>query len=289
MSNSAVIPIKSLDSKNIIITKLRFDKNKKPSAIYLNVDGKKGSSFIFETCVMTVAFAANYFGENNKEKIVPEEQRNYSIVFRPNGGNMDVPEDSARFMAFLEDLKNMSIDFGIENSNQNILKKKFDQSQREIMMETSYSYPFKPRSQPDGTFYPTTVSVKVPRNKDTMQPELLCVKNHLGKIENVEISTWEDLKIIAAAGTKCKAMIQPILSFVNKQLCFTLRIKQLQVFTYDKITIPTTYAFSDVPIGIIDNGKEKESSNADEDEHVVTVDSEEHVVESDVEVDVDDN
>ena len=202
---------------------------------------------------------------------------------------MDVPEDSARFMAFLEDLKNMSIDFGIENSNQNILKKKFDQSQREIMMETSYSYPFKPRSQPDGTFYPTTVSVKVPRNKDTMQPELLCVKNHLGKIENVEISTWEDLKIIAAAGTKCKAMIQPILSFVNKQLCFTLRIKQLQVFTYDKITIPTTYAFSDVPIGIIDNGKEKESGNTDEDEHVVTVDSEEHVIESDVEVDVDDN
>lgn len=281
-SNSAVIPIKTLDSKNVIITKLRFDKNKKPSAIFLNVDGKKGSTFIFETCIMTVAFAANYFGENNKEKIVPDEQRNYSIVFRPNGGNMDVPEDSARFMAFLEDLKNMSIDYGIENSNQNILKKKFDQSQREIMMETSYSYPFKPRQQPDGTFYPVTVSVKIPKNKDTLQPELLCVKNHLGKIETVEISSWEDMKNFAPAGAKCKAMIQPILSFVNKQLCFTLRVKQLQVYTYDKVTIPTTYAFSDVPSGIVEK-------SGDDNENDVTVDTEDHVVESDVEVDVDDN
>jgi hypothetical protein len=279
---SSVIPITALNSNNIIITKLKFDKNKKPSAIFLNVQDKKGCSFIFESCTMTVAFAATYFGENNKDKLIPEDQRNYSIVFRPNGGNMDIPEESSKMMDFLDDLKNMAIDYGIENSNQNILKKKFDQSQREIMMETSFSYPFKERYQPDGSPYPKTISIKIPRNKDTFLPELLFVRDHLGKIDEITLSDWNDLKTMVPPGAKCRGMIQPILSFVNKQLCFTLRMKQLKVYTNDKITIPKTYAFSDTPFKAVQN----EIDNTKINELVVESD-EEHT--SDIEVDVEEN
>lgn len=298
--NSSVLSIENLSSKNIIITKLKFDKNKKPSAIFLNVDGKSGCSFIFESPIMTVAFAAGYFGEKDNDKVVPEDQRNYSITFRPNGGNMDIPEESARFIEFLEDLKNIAVDFGIENSNQNIFKKKYEQSHREIMIENSFEYPFKPKTAPDGSTYPITVGIKVPKFKDTNLPDILCVTEHNKKIQQFELSSWDDLKIIAKEGTKCRAMLQPILSFINKKMYFTIRLKQLKVYVHDKSTIPKTYAFSDTPM----SSDKTENNNSSENTYdmndtfngtnvhpdadiVIETDDEHHTDPQDVEVDTD--
>lgn len=243
----SVITINNLNSKNIVITKLKCDnKSKKYSAIFLNSIGK--CSFMFETSIMNVAFEAGYFGEKDTEKNIPEEQRNYSISFRPNNGKPDSPEHSDRLMEFLEDLKNLAIDFGIENSNQPIFKKKYEQSHRDIMIDTSFEYPFKARLQADGTPYPLVINVKIPKNKETNLPDFLCVTDHNGKIQQIELTSWDVIKSIAHQGAKCRVMLQPILSFINKKMFFTLRLKQMKVYTYDKVTIPKTYAFSDVPV-----------------------------------------
>jgi hypothetical protein len=286
-----IIKINNLTSKNVIITKLKFDKNKKPSAIFLNIDNKKSYSFGFETSIFTVTFSPSYFGEQNKEKHVPEDQRNYSMVLRPNGGMMENAEQTETTMKFLEELKNLSIDYGIENSNMNIFKRKFDPSQREMMVETSYNWPFKPRAQPDGTFYPVSVTVKIPKIKNTNIPDILFFTDK-SKLP-IEITSWEDLKERLPPGIKCILILKPILSFVNKQMCFTLRLLQIMVFTNDKITMPKEYAFSfnisnEMEKLQLNNTKEdiKDSSKND-DFGVVINDSEDN--DSDIEVDVDDN
>lgn len=281
----SVITINNLDSKNIVITKLRCDnKTKKYSAIFLNSVGK--CSFMFETSIMNVAFEAGYFGEKDTEKNIPEEQRNYAISFRPNNGKPDSPENADRLMEFLEDLKNMAIDFGIENSNQPIFKRKYEQTHRDIMIDSSFEYPFKPRNQADGTPYPLVVNVKIPKTKDTNLPDFLLVTDHNGKIEPVELISWDIVKSIAHSGARCRAMIQPVLSFINKKMFFTLRLKQLKVYTYDKVTIPKTYAFSDVPALTSNTTENTEVPNPHTDNNFVAESDNERT--SDVEVDTDD-
>ena len=278
---SSIIPVSNLDSKKIIITKLKLNKaTKKYSAAFLHVEGKQANLFAYETSYLSIDFPPNYYGEQNKDLIVTEEQKNYSIVFRPNGGTMEVVEQTERFMEFNEDLKNMAIDFGIENSA-TILKKKFDKSNREIMVETSFTYPIKQKQKPDGEFYPPNITVKIPKKKDSYLPDISLFIDHNGTINQVELTSWEQFKELASKGTKCKAIIRVILSFVNKSMNFTFRLVQLKLFTVDKLTIPRSYAFSDVPMVV---------KNTEEDEIGVSNDfsGETIIVESDEEVDVSD-
>ena len=258
---SSVISISNLDSKKVIITKLKLNKaTKKYSAAFLNVEGKQGNLFAFETSYISVVFPPTYFGEQNKDTIVPEEQRNYSIVFRPNGGSMEVPEQTERFMEFLDDLKNMAIDFGIENSG-TVLKRKFEKTQRDLMKDTSFTCPVNQKVSPDGTMYPPNITIKVPKKQETNLPDISLFRDNSGTIEQVSLvsdehgDVWDKLKEVVSKGAKCKAIIRPMITFVNKAMNFTLRLVQLKVFTVDRVTIPKTYAFSDVPMAIKDEAE----------------------------------
>ena len=281
---SSIIPIHSLDSKNIIITKLKFNKaTKKHSAAFLHVAGKQANLFAFETSYLSIDFPPNYYGEQNKDSIVPEEQRNYSIVFRPNGGSMEVPEQTERFMGFCEDLKNMAVDFGIENSA-SIFKTKFDKSQRDMMMDTSFNFPIKRKQKPDGELYPPNITVKLSKNKETSFPDCSLFIDHNGAIQQVELTSFDQFKELASKGTKCKAIVRVILSFVNKSLYFTMRLVQLKLFIVDKLSISKSYAFSDVPMTI----KNSEESSEDNIGIQNEFSGETIIVESDEEVDVSD-
>jgi hypothetical protein len=286
---SSVISISNLDSKKIIITKLKLNKTtKKYSAAFLNIEGKQANLFAFETSYLSIDFPPNYYGEQNKDSIVPDEQRNYSIVFRPNGGSMEVSDQSERFMEFLDDLKNMAIDFGIDNSG-TVLKKKFDKSQREIMVETSFTSPVKQKAKADGTLYPPNVTVKIPKRKESNFPDISLFKDHAGTIEQIDLNvfdSWDKFKEIAAKGIKCKAIIRPMLSFINKSMNFTLRLVQLKVFTVDKLTIPRSYAFSDVPM--ISHNPDESTEKDDVGISATEFGGETIIVESDEEVDVSD-
>jgi hypothetical protein len=282
---SSVISISNLDSKKIIITKLKLNKaTKKYSAAFLHVEGKQANVFAYETSYLSIDFPPNYYGEQNKDSIVPEEQRNYSIVLRPNGGSMEVPEQTESFMGFNEDLKNMAVDFAIENS-QTILKKKFEKSQRDIMIETSFTYPIKQKQKPDGEFYPPNIAVKIPKKKDSNLPDFSLFIDNNGKIEQVELTSWEQLKDLAAKNIKCKAIIRVMLSFVNKSMNFTFRLVQLKLFTVDKLSIPRSYAFSDVPMVKSEAERDENASDAELDEGV-KFGIETIIVESDEEIDV---
>ncbi len=252
MSSSAIISVSELKSKknSVIITKLKYNKDtKKYSAAFLYIVDKSANLFGFETSSLRVDFGASYFGSQNKDTITPEEQRNYSIMFRPDMSSPEFIEQSEAFMEFLDTLKEMAISFGIENS-QLILKRKFDMSQKEMMVETSFTYPVKQKAKPDGTFYSPNIQVKIPKNKESGLPDISLFRDHAGNIEQINLVSWEQLQEIAPRGVRCKAIFRPMLSFVNKCMNFTLRLVQLKVFTVDKLTIPKSYAFSDTPMEV---------------------------------------
>lgn len=245
-----VISINDLNTNDIVITKLKFDKNKRPTAAFINVKNKPACVAAFESCTLNIAFEPNYFGENDEKKNIPEEQRNYTMVARPytneissDSEGSDPNKELELMMSFLENLKDKAIDFGIENSKE-ILKKKFTPDQREIMADTSFSYPFKPKTKPDGTLYPVSISIKVPKNKDN-NPDVPVFRKLNNNIEEVKIYDWDTMKQICAPNTKFRAILKPIISIVNKNVYFTLRLVQMLIYAVEKAYIPKTYAFSD--------------------------------------------
>jgi hypothetical protein len=280
---SSIITLSKLNSKNIIITKPKLNKiTKKYTAAALHVEGKQANLFAIETSYLSIDFAPNHYGEQNKDIIIPEEQKNWSLVVRPNGGSMEVPEQTEIFMGFMDDFKIMGVDYAIENSAL-LLKKKFDISQRDIVSETSFTFPVKQKQKPDGEFYPPNIAIKIPKKKESNLPDISLFLDHNGKIEQVELSSWEQFKELAARNVKCKAIIRPMISFINKSMNITFRLVQLKLFVVDKLSIPRSYAFSDSPMIKVEvsNEVETEIENG-----IDTFGAETIIVESDEEIDV---
>jgi len=278
---------RATEGNAIIISKLKFDKNKKPSAIFLNSKDNNTHVFAFETPYMTISFSANYYGENDADKFIPEDQRNYSFTFSVNGGSkLDNPEENEAFISFLEDLKNTAIEFGIENSSK-LCKRTYTPAQREAFFDSAFTCPIKQKAKDDGTLYPLSVLVKAPKNKDTHMPDFSFYSDNGGNIREVKLSSWDEVKQFAPKGSHCKAIIRPYLTF-QKNVQFTLRIVQMKVIVVEKMTIPKSYAFSDAPL-TIENQKSSSKTNdsnlkSNTDEMVNESDNENHV--DDVDVDV---
>ncbi len=239
-----------IDNKKFVITNPKINPtNKRVTCALLHKNGEQANLFAFELPVVRIAFPPNYYGEKDKDTIIAEENKNYSFVVVAYEGSMEDPKNTDNMMYFIDELKNMVIDFGIDHSDK-ILKKKFTQAQRETMIDTSFSYPVKQKAKPDGTFYPSNITIKIPKNRETNLPDVSVYIDHLGKIEKAAIESWDQLKEIMNKNCVCKAIIRPVISVINKSINFTFRLVQIKVFKIDKVTIPKDYAFSDAPLPV---------------------------------------
>ena len=103
---SPVIEVKDLDGQYLAITKIKFNKNKQPTAGFINIQRKPAIAVYFETSTLSVNFDPKYYGEGDEKKIVPEEQRQYQVVVRAHGGSLEVPENTEIMIKYLESIVN---------------------------------------------------------------------------------------------------------------------------------------------------------------------------------------
>lgn len=282
---SPVIEVKDLDGQYLAITKLKFNKNKQPTAGFINIQRKPAIAVYFETSTLSVNFDPKYYGEGDEKKIVPEEQRQYQIVVRAHGGSLEVPENTEILIKYLESIVDKALEFGIENSK-DITKKKYDISQKEIFRDAFFNSPLKQGTKPDGTLYTLQFNLKIMKDQDN-NPDLVFYRGN--DEEPTKINSWAHFQSLCPKNTPCKAVVKPIMSFVNGKIYVTFRLVILKVYSLEKLGKPTTFVFSDTPKQSTTNSliKSTEKMNITKTDETV-VDSEDEN-NSEVEVDVDDD
>lgn len=240
---SPVIDVKDLDGQYLAITKLKFNKNKQPTAGFINIQRKPAIAVYFETSTLSVNFDPKYYGEGDEKKIVPDEQKQYQIVVRAHGGSLEVPENTEIMIKYLETIVDKALEFGIENSK-DITKKKYDISQKEFFREAFFCTPLKQGTKPDGTLYTLQFSLKIMKDQDN-NPDLVFYKGN--DVEPTKINNWAHFQSLCPKNTPCKAVVKPIMSFVNGKIFVTFRLVILKAYSLEKLGKPTTFVFSDTP------------------------------------------
>jgi hypothetical protein len=277
----SVLTSKTLDIETTIITNPKLNKSKQLSAGIIN--SKTRSALYIET-----PYLINPFGVSSYDggKTITDEQRTYSLSLKATGGQSENNEEIQTLFNYLKELDEKAIDYGIANSQQ-IFKKKYEESQRSILVDLLYNRCVKPSVAADGTVYPDKITLKIMKN-DQMKPDVLVFKDSPTPLE---INSWDDLQNIIPKGSAVKAIMQPKLYFVNGKMGINFRVLQIKLPNFEKIGKPITYAFSEQPsesTTSTTNVKEPKS------EPTKTTDSEEEEEEEeeedeDSEVEVEDN
>ena len=276
----SVLTSKTLDIETTVITNPKLNKNKQLSAGIIN--SKTRSAVYIET-----PYLINPFGVSSYDggKTITDEQRTYSISLKATGGQSENNEEIQTLFNYLKELDEKAIDYGILNSQQ-IFKKKYEESQRSILVDLLYNRCVKPSVAADGTVYPDKITLKIMKN-DQMKPDVLVFKDSPTPLE---INSWEDLQNIIPKGTAVKAIMQPKLYFVNGKMGINFRVLQIKLPNFEKIGKPITYAFSEQPsestisttnvkepvseqTKITDSEEEEEEEEEDEDSEVEVEDN----------------
>lgn len=234
----SVLTAKSLDIETTLITNPKLNKNKQLSAGIIN--SKTRSAVYIET-----PYLINPFGISSYDggKTITEEQRTYSISLKAQaGGQNENVEEIQTLFNYLKELDEKAIDYGLMHSQQ-IFKKKYEESQRSILVDLLYNRCVKPSVSQDGTVYPDKITLKVMKNEQ-MKPDVLVFKDSPTPLE---IENWDHLQNIVPKGTAIKVIMQPRLYFVNGKMGINFRVLQIKLPNFEKVGRPITYAFSESP------------------------------------------
>lgn len=248
MQNHSVITTKSLDIETIVITTPKLNKNKQLTAGIIN--SKTNSAVYIETPNLINPFGLSSFDGG---KVIKDDERSWSIVLKAQGKGNEDQEDINNLFTYLKALDEKTIDFGITHS-QTIFKKKYDESQRSILVDALYNRCVKPSIGTDGTVYPDKITLKVMKN-EAMLPDILVFKDSPSPIE---VNSWDLLTNLIPKGTPIKAIIQPRLYIVNGKFGINFRVLQIKLPNIEKVGRPITYAFADAPADVQSSTKEVE-------------------------------
>jgi len=266
----SVLTTKCLDIKTTVITNPKLNKNKQLSAGIIN-DLTRSAVYI-ETPYLINAFGITSYDGG---KVISEEQKTYSITLKAVGGQNENPEDVLKLFNYLKDLDEKAIDYGLLHSQQ-FFKKKYEQTQRSILVDLLYNRCVKPSIGSDGTVYPDKLTLKIMKN-DSMLPDVLVFKDSPNPLE---INSWETLQNLIGKGMPVKVIMQPRLYFVNNKMGINGRILQIKLPNFEKVGRPIKYAFSEEAVESKPLQEKVTSTPVD---NTVTNDSDEEVDDSDEE------
>ena len=266
----SVLTTKCLDIKTTVITNPKLNKNKQLSAGIIN-DLTRSAVYI-ETPYLINAFGITSYDGG---KVISEEQKTYSITLKAVGGQNENPEDVLKLFNYLKDLDEKAIDYGLLHSQQ-FFKKKYEQTQRSILVDLLYNRCVKPSIGSDGTVYPDKLTLKIMKN-DAMLPDVLVFKDSPNPLE---INSWETLQNLIGKGMPVKVIMQPRLYFVNNKMGINGRILQIKLPNFEKVGRPIKYAFSEEAVELKPLQEKVTSTPVD---NTVTNDSDEEVDDSDEE------
>jgi hypothetical protein len=228
---------KTLDIETTILTNPKLNKNKQLSAGIIS--SKTNSAVYIETPELINPFGLSFF---DGAKGSTEETKSWSIVLKAAGGKNGNQEDIDKFFKFLKDLDEKIIDYGLLHS-QTLFKKKYDESQRAIVVDLLYNKGVKSSVGKDGTVYPDQIKLKVMKNEN-MLPDVNVFKNSATPLA---LSSWEDLQALVPKGTPIKAIIQPRVYFVNGKFGTNFRVLQIKLPNVERVGRPIGYSFSEAP------------------------------------------
>ena len=285
----SIITTKNLDIETTIITNPKLDKNKRLTAAIIN--NKTKSALYIESPELINPFGLSAYDGGSKD--MKESDKSWSLVLKAQGPQSENPEDIASFFKYFKSLDEKVIDYGLSNSL-TIFKKKYDESQRGILVDLLYNRCVKPSVGQDGTVYPDKITLKVMKTLEGL-PDVLVFKD---SPKPIKIETWDELQNIIPKGSPIKVIMQPRLYFVNGKMGINFRVLQIKLQNIEKIGRPSTYAFSDSPVTVFtksENTTEKvsapDSKEKEKEEEVVNDSEEEEEDEegSGSEVEVEDN
>jgi hypothetical protein len=281
-----VLTTNDLDIETTIITQPKLNKNKQLTAAVIN--SKTRSALYIETPYLINPFGLSAYDGG---KDIKEEAKSWSLVLKAQGSQNDSAEEITALFNYFKALDEKTIDYGLEHS-QTIFKKKYDESQRAILVDLLYNRCVKPSVGGDGTVYPDKITLKVMKKLD-MSPDVLVFKD---SADPLSIGTWDDLQSSIPKGVPLKAIIQPRLYFVNGKMGINFRVLQIKLQSVTKVCRPITYAFSDAPAGApqsvfsppsddqpavaVESGEEVEDSEGEEEEEEEEDEDEEEVTEA---------
>ena len=228
---------KTLDIETTVLNNPKLNKNKQLSAGIIS--SKTNSAVYIETPELINPFGLSTYDGG---KGSTEETKSWSIVLKAFGGKGGNQEDIDKFFKFLKDLDEKIIDFGLLHS-QTLFKKKYDASQRAIVVDLLYNRGVKSSVGKDGTVYPDQIKLKVMKN-DNMMPDVNVFKDSATPLS---LSSWEDLQALIPKGTPIKAIIQPRLYIVNGKFGTNFRVIQIKLPNVERVGRPIGYAFSEAP------------------------------------------
>ena len=235
----SVIKSQLLDINSTVITNPKLNKNKQLTAAIINNTTR--SAVYIETPYLIAPFGLSAYEAASKG--VQEENKSWSIVLKAaSTAQTENKEDIEKLFNYLKALDEKAIDYGLEHS-QTIFKKKYDESQRSILVDLLYNRCVKPSVAQDGTVYPDKITLKVMKNNE-MLPDLFVYKD---SNDPLQISSWDDLQNTIPKGSPIKCIIQPRLYFVNGKFGINFRVLQIKLLNVQKIGRPLSYAFSDEP------------------------------------------
>jgi hypothetical protein len=281
VKKNPIVPVSQLDSSKIIITDpylKKEDKKYYSYVLYRQVD-EKSITCAFETPLLRNVFGIKFYGEDT----ITEDQKNYSMVltYLTKDVTPELDNENNIFKTFLDGYKDTAIKFLVKHSDI-IVKKQLNQIGKDVlehMLDSLFSFPVKQKVKPDGTFYPVNITVKIPKNRVTYVPEIGVFRDN--SRDTIKVDSMDELIELFPAGSTCKLIIKPKISFVNKKMHVTFTLVQIKGFTTERVTISKEdYAFSD-------SGNIK-SSSTNPSSSVSNFGTETVVVDSDEEIDVSD-
>lgn len=274
---TGILKTDDLNIDNVIFTTPKLGKNKKLTAAIIN--SKTNNGIYLETSALVTVFAVNYYRQDQSKEI-KDEDKQWAVLLKPSK-NKDFAENTEKLYSYLRLLNKKAIEWGVENSI-SIFKKKLSQE----VVEMKFSTGFKTNIGKDGTVYPEQIAIKLMKNNENFQPNVLIFKD---STQPMEINSWEELQSIIPANTIIQLIMQPQISF-NSTGGYGINFKALQILILDskKASRPTTYAFSSFP----QNNKNEENTEEDEVKTNKFLKKEEESAEDsdkDSEVDIEDN
>ena len=170
-------------------------------------------------------------------------------------------EDINNLFNYLKQLDEKAIDFAILNS-QTIFKKKYEASQRGILVDLLYNRCVKPSVGKDGTVYPDKMDIKINKKEDG-SPDILVYKD---SPEPVNLSSWSEFQELITKGMPVKVIAQFKIFIIPGSYGMTLRAVQIKIPSVSRVAKPTIYAFADPIVPSDKASEEDEEVEVDEED-----------------------
>jgi hypothetical protein len=233
MQHPTLITVADLDISRISITRPKKNKNGKLNS-YLNWNG---GAFMIETPNLHSFGVGRFEDKANKDIKSP-----YNLTVTQRS---DQQAEADRFFDFMKGLDDKIIDFLIENSTQ-ILGEEYTREDRKVVAGIyKKNRLIKPsKLSAEKVPYPSALKLAIATQKDEEEDETPMIQVRRGKT-SLEITSFEELCEVIPKNTTVRAIITPRIYFMASIVGIKWTVQAVKIPEVRKMTLPTTFTFSD--------------------------------------------